>query len=188
MRGIVMTEESIRELKKVFAIKWIIYLMLTTSIFFYFLITVILKKTGFAFVEDFKFIRILANLFIGFSAVALFAAFFIRRNVYNPDKFFEMIGDKKINDELVEKFTSRMKDESVKRISKLILMSNTIDVISWALCEAVAILGLVLVFLSGNTFYLQAFGGAALLSMAFLRPNFTNFLSVVEHALGRPGA
>ena len=177
-----LTEETTAKLKRFFAIKWVIYSVLVISIFMYFIVTIILKQKGIRFLEDDSIIVILRNIFAVIAAVIMLTAFCLRRNLTQPEKFLESIEKKEIDPAIIEKLLGKIADDSIRSIGKVLLISNTIDIISWVLFESVAIFGFVLSFLTGDILYVQAFGAAALVAMALTRPNYTTFMNIVNHA------
>jgi F0F1-type ATP synthase membrane subunit c/vacuolar-type H+-ATPase subunit K len=54
------------------------------------------------------------------------------------------------------------------------------NIISWALCESIAIFGLVLVFLSLDFHYYPPFAAAALLNFLFYRPSLDDLQAAVR--------
>ncbi|MFC1854911.1 hypothetical protein ACFL2A_00010 [Thermodesulfobacteriota bacterium] len=176
-----MTDETMKKMKKFFAVKWVIYATMVATMFFYFALCVILKKQGIKMLDDDGLIVILRNVFAGVALVLMFIAFFVRRKISSAENFKNMLESKDINPQILQRFAKSIDDESIIRVSKALILSNTIDIISWILLESVAVLGLLLFLLSGNIFYIQAFGGIALIAMAFFRPNFSNFLTIVEY-------
>jgi len=58
----------------------------------------------------------------------------------------------------------------------------TTSIISWALCESIAIYGLVLVFLSGDFRYYAPFAGVSLLNFLFYRPSIDDLQAAVRSA------
>ena len=178
-----MTDETMKHMKKFFAVKWFIFIVLALSIFFYFILTVVMKKMGIKLAGDAGMLNILQYVFVVLAAIMLAISFFIRRPLNDPELFLKTLKKRDFDPELLERFATKINDDSVKKVCGVVLLSNSIDVISWALCEAVAILGLVLFFLSEDILYVQAFGGAALLAMGFFRPDFTVFTNLIESAL-----
>jgi hypothetical protein len=178
-----LTDETIKKLKKIFEVKWTIYIALVFSIFIYFIFSIILKKLNVKFIDDTKTIILLSNIFGGVTAVLLFISFYIRKNLSEPEKFIKMLKERNLNPKVIRKYIEHLDNEAVQIVGDALLLSNTIDIVSWMLCEAIALFGLVLFFLSGNIMYVQAFGGIALLAMAFFRPNFSNFINIFNAAL-----
>lgn len=58
----------------------------------------------------------------------------------------------------------------------------TACILSWALCESIAIFGLVLSFLSGEPKYFVPFGALSLVNFAIYRPSREQLLSVARAA------
>ena len=56
------------------------------------------------------------------------------------------------------------------------------SIITWAMCESTAMLGLVAGFLSGQPLYYLPFAGIALISLLFYMPNRPQFDSVIRAA------
>lgn len=178
-----MRDETLKHFRRFFAIKWVIFAVLTLSIFFYFGLTVVFKKMGIQFVDESVEIGVMRYVFFAVSLGLLFASLVVRQPLTSQARFLSALRKRNFKPEQVERFTSKMDDESVKIAGSAILLSNMIDVISWALLEAVAILGIILFFLSDNVFYVQAFGGASLIMMALFRPNFSHFIGLIEAVL-----
>ena len=59
----------------------------------------------------------------------------------------------------------------------------TACIVSWALCESIAIFGLVLSFLSGEPKYFVPFGALSLVNFAIYRPSREQLLSVARAAV-----
>jgi hypothetical protein len=177
-----MTDDTLKKLKKIFAVKWVVFIMLSVSIVFYFFLAVILKKMEISFINDERLVMILRNVFSFFAAVMLFISFYARRNLKDPEKFIRALSKRNFDSRLILRSVEHIDDQAIKKLGAVILYSNTLDIISWVLLEAIAILGLVLFMLSMNVMYIQAFGAVALLALAFSRPDFQGFLNLIEEA------
>ena len=177
-----MTNEFVERLKRSFSINTIIYYALISTIFIIIAFAFILLNRGLlpennSAEELREALPILRIALFGVSAVEVIVSFFLRKILSDPQNLLKRMRGNFAGEVDLK---APVGEAETKNIMSIIQFIRSIDIISWTLCQSVAVYGLILTILSREVIYVEAFGVLALLALAFQRPNFSNYTRLLE--------